>query len=137
MNFQINRLSNFQIKQIMNSSVKNSVRIIGNLGKDPEIKIFGKSGSDQKLAKFSIATTEVYTNKKGEKVEDTQWHNIIVWGKLAGIVEKYMTKGSKIALEGKLTNRSYEDKSGNKKYITEITANDIHMLSKKVSEQNV
>ena len=117
----------------MNSSVKNSVRIIGNLGKDPEIKIFGKSGSDQKLAKFSIATTEVYTNKKGEKVEDTQWHNVIVWGKLAGIVEKFIAKGSKIALEGKLTNRSYEDKSGNKKYITEITANDIHMLSKKTS----
>lgn len=112
----------------MNSSVKNSVRIIGNLGRDPEIKTFE---NNRKLAKFSVATTEKYTNKKGEQVEDTQWHNIVIWGKLANVAEKYLTKGSKIALEGKLTNRSYEDQSGNKKYITEIYANDFHMLSQK------
>lgn len=114
----------------MNSSVKNSVRIIGNLGRNPEVKSFGK---DQKLAKFSIATTETYKNKKGEKVDDTYWHNVVVFGKLAGIVEKYIQKGMLVALEGKLTNRTYEDASGNKKYFTEINANDIQILSKKAS----
>lgn len=114
----------------MSTSVKNSVRIIGNLGRDPEIKTFG---ADKKYAKFSVATTDKYTNKQGVKVEDTYWHNVIVWGRLAGVVEKYIHKGTLIALEGKLTNRSYEDQAGNKKYFTEINANDIQILSKKAS----
>jgi single-strand DNA-binding protein len=112
----------------MKSSLKNSVRIIGNIGQAPEIKSFG---NDNKLAKFSVATTETFKNAHGEKEKLTQWHNVVVWGKLASVVEKYMQKGQMIALEGQLTNRSYLDKSGNKKYITEINANQIQMLGKK------
>lgn len=114
----------------MKSSLKNSVRIIGNLGMNPEMKEFG---TDQKLAKFSVATSETFKNARGEKEKVTQWHNVVVWGKLAGVVEKYLTKGQMIALEGQLTNRSYVDKSGNKRFITEIKANQIQMLSKKAS----
>src|SRR5688572_32059849 len=95
---QINQL---QILLFMKTSLKNSVRIIGNLGMDPEIKSFG---NDNKLARFSVATTETYKNANGEKEKITQWHNVVVWGKLAGIVEKYMQKGQQIALEGQLTN---------------------------------
>ena len=114
----------------MKSSLNNSVRIIGNLGMNPEVKSFG---NDQKLAKFSVATTETYKNANGEKEKITQWHNVVVWGKLATVVEKYMQKGQMIALEGQLTSRSYTDKSGNKRYITEINANQIQMLAKKAS----
>lgn len=114
----------------MKSSLKNSVRIIGNIGQTPEVKNFGL---DNKLAKFSVATSETYKNANGEKEKVTQWHNVVVFGKMAGIVEKYMQKGQMIALEGQLTNRSYIDKSGNKKYITEIKANQIQMLGKKAS----
>jgi single-strand DNA-binding protein len=114
----------------MKSSLNNSVRIIGNLGMTPEIKNFG---NEKKIAKFSVATSESFKNANGEKEQITQWHNIVVFGKLAGIVEKYMQKGQMIALEGQLTNRSYIDKSGNKKYITEIKANEIQMLGKKAS----
>src|SRR5687767_6407494 len=86
------------IKQviIMKSSLKNSVRIIGNIGQTPEVKTFG---NDNKLAKFSVATSEVYKNANGEKEKVTQWHNIVVFGKMASIVEKYMQKGQMIALE--------------------------------------
>ena len=115
---------------IMKSSLKNSVSIIGNLGMNPEIKSFG---NEQKLAKFSVATTETFKNANGEKEKITQWHNVVVWGNLASVVEKYMQKGQMIALEGQLTNRSYTDKSGNKRYITEINANQIQMLAKKAS----
>jgi single-strand DNA-binding protein len=97
---------------------------------NPEIKSFG---NEQKLAKFSVATTETFKNASGEKEKITQWHNVVVWGKLASVVEKYMQKGQMIALEGQLTNRSYTDKSGNKRYITEINANQIQMLAKKAS----
>lgn len=114
----------------MKSSLNNSVRIIGNIGMNPEVKSFG---NDQKLAKFSVATTETYKNANGEKEKTTQWHNVVVWGKLASVVEKYMQKGQMIALEGQLTSRSYTDKSGNKRYITEINANQIQMLAKKAS----
>lgn len=114
----------------MNSSLKNSVRLIGNIGISPEIKNFG---DDKKLAKFSVATTDTYKNANGDKVDNTQWHNIVVFGRLADIVEKYMQKGQQVALEGKLVSRSYTDKSGNKRYITEITANEIQMLGRKAS----
>jgi single-strand DNA-binding protein len=114
----------------MKSSLKNSVRLIGNIGRDPEVK---NIGVDNKLAKFSMATTETVKKANGEKEKVTQWHNIVVWGKMAGIVEKYMQKGQMIALEGQLTNRVYIDQSGNKKYFTEIKANNIQMLGKKVS----
>jgi len=109
------------------TSLKNSVQLIGRLGKEPEIRSFE---SGKKMATFSLATNEVYYNDKGEKVEDTQWHNIVVWGKKADTVESYLNKGSEIALEGKLINRSYE-KDGVKKYVTEISMNELLMLGKK------
>lgn len=110
------------------SNLKNSVRLIGNLGNAPEVKTIA---NNKKLAKFSMATNETYKNEKGEKVTETYWHNIVVWGKLAGIAEKYLQKGSEVAIEGKLTNKSYTDKDGNKRYITEIIANEILMMGSK------
>ena len=101
---------------------------MGNLGAAPEIKTIAEN---KKLAKFSMATNETYKNEKGEKVTETYWHNIVVWGKLAGIAEKYLNKGSEVAIEGKLTNRSYTDKEGIKRYHTEIVANEILMLGSK------
>lgn len=116
------------IKTQIMYSLRNKVQLIGNLGKDPEIK---KIDSGKKLAKFSIATNEIYTNSKGEKVKETQWHNIIAWGKVADIAEKYLNKGSEVALEGKLVTKDYQDKEGNKKYFTEIQINELLMLGGK------
>lgn len=110
------------------NNLKNKVQLIGNLGMNPEIKILE---SGKKLAKFSIATNESYKNAKGEKVEDTQWHNLIAWGKTADIIEQYLQKGNEVAIEGKLSNRSYDDKDGNKRYITEIVVNELLMLGGK------
>ena len=107
-------------------SMRNSVHLIGRLGKDPEIKTY----NEQKRATFSLATTDTYKNQKGEKVEDTQWHNVVIWGKLAGVVEKYVKKGDEIAVEGKLVHRVYET-NGDKKYITEVNVNDMLMLGSK------
>lgn len=109
------------------SAIKNKVQLIGNLGNDPEI-INLESG--KRLAKFTIATNETYKNNKGEKVTDTQWHNVIAWGKTAEIIEKYLTKGKEVAVEGKLTSRSYETKEGEKRYITEVVCNELLMLGK-------
>ncbi len=109
------------------STLRNKVQLIGNLGNDPEI-IHLESGKT--LAKFTMATNESYTNTKGEKIVDTQWHNIVAWGKVAQIIEKYVTKGKEIAIEGKLTSRSYEDKGGNKRYITEIICGELILLGK-------
>lgn len=108
-------------------SVRNSVQLIGRLGMDPEVKTFGKS----QKASFSIATTDSYKNAKGEKVEDTQWHNIIIWGKLAEVAGKYLKKGAEVALEGKLVHRVWETDKGEKRYITEINVNDFAMLGGK------
>ena len=109
------------------NTLKNKVQLIGNLGKDPEI-INLESGKT--LAKFSIATNESYKNAQGEKVTDTQWHNIVAWGKTAQIIEKYVTKGKEVAIEGKLATRSWEDKDGMKRYITEVVCSELLMLSK-------
>jgi len=109
------------------NALRNSVQLIGNLGQDPEI-VNLESGT--KLAKFSIATTDSYRNAKGEKVEDTQWHNVVAWGKTADIVENYLTKGKQVAVEGKLVHRSYEATNGEKRYITEIKCNELLMLGK-------
>lgn len=92
---------------------------------DPEIKDLEKG---KKLAKFSVATTESYRNSEGKQVKETQWHNIIAWGGTATIAEKYLTKGREVAIQGRLTHRSYDDKNGNTKYITEIVANEIVLL---------
>ncbi len=110
------------------STLRNKVQLIGNLGNDPEI-INLESGKT--LAKFSIATNENYKNAKGEKVTDTQWHNVVAWEKTAKIVESYLTKGKEVAIEGKLTSRSYETKEGEKRYITEIVCSELMMLGGK------
>jgi single-strand DNA-binding protein len=107
------------------STLRNKVQLIGNVGNDPEILDLE---SGKKVAKFTMATNESYRNEKGEKVQSTEWHNIVAWGKLAGIIEKYVTKGKEIAVEGKLTSRSYETKEGDKRYVTEIVADEILLL---------
>ncbi len=109
------------------NALRNKVQLIGHLGKDPEI-VNLDNGS--KLAKFSIATNETYKNTEGEKVTDTQWHNVVAWGKTAELVENYLIKGKEIALEGKLVNRSYETKEGEKRYVTEVKCNELLLLGK-------
>ena len=109
-------------------ALKNKVQLIGNLGNAPEVKTIE---SGKKLARFSVATNESYRNATGEKVTETTWHNLVAWGKVADIAEKYLTKGSEVAIEGKLINRSYTDKDGNKKYITEVQVNELLMLGSK------
>ena len=103
------------------STLKNSVRLVGNLGTDPEVKNFD---NNRKLAKLSIATNETYKNDKGEKVTDTQWHNLVLWGVQAKLAEQYLRKGDEVAVEGKLANRTYTDKEGVKRYFTEIVVNE-------------
>lgn len=110
------------------NNLRNKVQLIGHLGADPEIKTFD---SGKKKVKLSLATSENYKSATGEKIEQTQWHNLIVWGKTADIAEKYLHKGSELAIEGKLSYRSYDDKNGDKKYITEIIVNELMMLGKK------
>jgi len=109
------------------NALKNKVQLIGNLGQDPEI-VNLENGT--KLAKFSIATSDSYKNAAGEKVEDTQWHNVVAWGKVAELVENYLNKGKQVAVEGKLTHRSYDTKSGEKRYITEVRCNELLLLGK-------
>ena len=104
------------------STLRNKVQLIGHVGNDPEIKTFD---GGKKLAKLNVATNESYKNDKGEKVEETQWHSLIAWGKTADIIEKYVVKGKEIAIEGKLTHRSYEDKNGEKRYVTEVVIDEL------------
>jgi len=111
-------------------ALKNKVQLIGNLGNAPEVKT---TENGKKLARFSVATNESYRNASGEKVTETTWHNLVAWGKVAEIAEKYLNKGSEIAIEGKLINRSYTDKDGNKKYITEVQVNELLMLGSKTA----
>lgn len=107
--------------------MKNSVQLIGHVGQEPEIK---NLDAGKKLANISIATNEVYYKENGDKVEKTEWHRVTAWGKTAEIIEKYVTKGKEVAVEGKLTHRSYDDKDGNKRYITEVVVHEILLLSK-------
>ena len=106
--------------------MKNRVQLIGHVGQDPEIKQL-ESG---RVANFTIATNDSYTNAKGEKVEQTEWHRVSAWGKTVDIIEQLLKKGSHVAIEGKLTHRSYDDKDGNKRYITEVIANELVFLNK-------
>jgi single-strand DNA-binding protein len=108
--------------------VKNKVQLIGHLGASPEIKTME---GGRKLARINIATNETYTNAKGEKVTETQWHNVVAWGKTAEIAEQLFTKGMEILVDGKLISRSFTDKDGNKKYATEVQASQFLVLSKK------
>jgi len=109
------------------NAMKNRVQLIGNVGNDPEIKNFD---GGKKVAHLNIATNDSYKNEKGEKVEQTEWHRVVAWGKTAEIIEKFVTKGIQIALEGKLTNRSYDDKNGEKRYITEVVVSEVHFFGK-------
>lgn len=107
------------------NNLRNRVNLIGNLGTDPEVK---KLESGRMLAKFPLATSENYKNSEGQKISETQWHNLVVWGPTATFAEKYLKKGNEIAVEGKLSHRTYEDKDGIKKYITEIIVNEVLIL---------
>ena len=108
--------------------LRNRVQLIGNLGLDPEVK---KLEGGRTMTKFSLATSQSYQNAQGDKVKDTQWHNLVIWGKLGETAGKYLKKGSEIAAEGKIVYRSYESKEGQTKYITEIVVSDFLMMSKK------
>lgn len=107
--------------------MKNKVQLIGHVGQDPEVKDLE---GGKKVANLTLATNDYYINDKGEKVENTEWHKVAAWGKIAEIIEKYVVKGKEIVVEGKLTHRSYEDKDGTKRYVTEVVANDILLLGK-------
>ena len=109
-------------------ALKNKVQLIGNLGNAPDVRTTEKG---KKWARFSIATNEFYRNASGEKVKETQWHNLVAWGKIAERIEKYLSKGSEVAVEGKLVNRNYTGKDGVKRYVTEILVSDVLMLGSK------
>ncbi len=110
------------------NAIKNKVQLIGNLGQAPEVKTIGEG---KKVAHLNVATNETYKNAKGERVTDTQWHSVIAWGKLAEIAEKYLVKGTEVAIEGKLVNKNYTDKQGVKRFVTEVQANELLILTKK------
>lgn len=107
------------------STLKNKVQLIGNVGQEPTIT---NLESGKKVVRFSLATNEHYKDAKGEKQTDTNWHNVVAWGKTAEIIEKYVTKGKEIAIEGKLTARSYDDNEGIKRYVTEVLVGEILLL---------
>lgn len=110
------------------SNLRNSVRLIGHLGQNPDVK---ELSSGKKLTRFSLATNESYKNEAGEKVTETQWHSITVWGKQAELAARYLKKGSEVAIEGKLTNHSYVDRDGVKRYSTDIILNEFVMIGGK------
>jgi single-strand DNA-binding protein len=110
----------------MNTS-KNKVQLIGHVGKDPVLKTFDKG---TQLVNFTLATNEYFKDAQGEKVTQTQWHNIAAWGKKAEILDKYLEKGKEIAIEGRLSSRAYEDAQGQKRYFTEVVVSDFHFISK-------
>ena len=110
------------------STLKNKVQLIGNVGGEPTIT---NLDGGKKVARISIATNEQYKDGNGEKQTNTNWHNLVAWGKAADIIEKYVSKGKEIAIEGKLTTRSYEDKDGVKRYVTEVVVSEILLLGSK------
>lgn len=105
--------------------MRNRVQLIGNLGAQPDVKSFNETG---KVARVSLATNEKYKNNKGELVTETTWHNLVLWNKQAENAEKFFKKGSEVAIEGKIVNRTYEDKDGQKKYVHEIHVNEFVLL---------
>ena len=109
------------------NAMKNTVQLIGHVGQEPEIK---NLDGGKKVANITMATNEVYYKENGDKVEKTEWHKVKAWGKVAEIIEKYVTKGKEICIEGKLTYSDYLDKNGEKRFVTEIVANDILLLGK-------
>lgn len=109
----------------------NRAILFGNVGKDPEVK---RLESGKVVAKFSLATNKSYTNQQGKKITETAWHNIVLWGKLAELAEKYVKKGNSVIIEGEIAYRSYDDKDGNTKYITEIIGDKLHFAGSKKEE---
>lgn len=109
-------------------ALKNRVQLIGNLGMNPEVKT---TEAGKKLVRFSVATNETYKNANGDKVTETQWHNLVAWGKVADVAEKYLSKGSEVVVDGKLISRNYTDKEGAKKTVTEVQVNEMLMLGGK------
>ena len=110
------------------STLKNKVQLIGNVGGEPTIT---NLDSGKKVVRFSLATNENFKNSNGEKQTETNWHNIVAWGKTAEIIEKYVSKGKEIAIEGKLVSRSYETKEGEKRAITEVVVHEVLLLGSK------
>ena len=110
------------------NSLRNRVQLIGHLGADPEVKTFE---NNRKVARLSLATNDEYTDKEGQKVKQTQWHQLVVWGRLAETCEKYLSKGKEVAIEGKLTYRTWNDKDGKSHNITEIMVNELLMMGGK------
>jgi single-strand DNA-binding protein len=115
------------------NTLRNKVTLIGNAGMKPEVKHI-ENGS--KLARFPLATNERYTNKQGEAVTQTQWHSIVAWGKIAGIIERYVDKGLEIMIEGKIQHRTVELASGERRYYTEIEASNVTLMDKSVLRQS-
>ncbi len=111
----------------------NKVILLGNVGRDPEVRYLDNGVV---VTKFPLATSETYTNKSGDKVTNTEWHNVVLWRKLAEVAEKWVKKGTPLYIEGKIRSRSYEDKDGNKRYITEIVADNMQMLGRKSEDQS-
>jgi single-strand DNA-binding protein len=109
----------------------NRVILLGNLGKDPEMRHLENGRA---RASFTLATNEYYKNKEGEKVTNTEWHNVVLWSPLAEIADKYLSKGKQVYIEGKLTNRSYTDKEGQAKYITEVVGQNLVLLGNKEND---
>lgn len=114
------------------NALRNKVQLIGNMGKDPEIRI---TESGKTMAKFSLATNETYRSSTGEKVTETQWHNIIAWGKIAELAGQILSKGKEVAIEGKLMNSVYTDKNGVKKYFTQVQANQLLLTGGKQEQE--
>lgn len=111
-------------------NIKNHVQLVGRLGANPEVKVLD-NGS--KVARFSIAVTESFTNKQGEKVTDVQWHSIIAWGNLAAIAERILQKGAQVTVDGKLNVRSYTNIEGQKRSVTEVIANELMVWQQKAA----
>lgn len=114
------------------STLRNKVQLIGNVGNEPEITVLENG---KKVIRFSLATNENYKNANGEKVQNTDWHNLVAWNKTAEIIAKYVSKGKEIAIEGKLTSRSYETKEGEKKYIAEVVIDEVLLLGTKTENK--
>ncbi|PLX22323.1 MAG: single-stranded DNA-binding protein [Salinivirgaceae bacterium] len=111
----------------------NKVILVGNVGKDPEVKHLE---NDLSFAKFPLATSERFKTKSGEKAERTEWHNVVVWRGLAKVVEDYVKKGTQLYIEGRIQTRKYQDKDGNDRYITEIVGDNLQMLGRKGADDN-
>ncbi len=112
-------------------ALKNKVQLIGNLGNTPEVK---PTVNGKKMARFSMATNETYRNASGEKITETQWHQLVAWGKTAEMVEKYLTKGKEVAIEGKLVNKKYTDANGQTRYVTEVQVSEFLITGNKTTE---